>query len=182
MNRKAFFCILAALCFIGAGILIFIGVRRTSTPPVIEGLQSLGSVTLEAYDAGPDEAGEEGQYTIYYRYIDPKYGEIVYSPSVDRSDYDSFMFDREAAALDPDNAPKTTVRRYVYVYPDGKGGYEAHFEDNYMTPYEVSELIDPQDPVSSTVYFIVSGIVLLAGAYMLFLAFAGPRDKSELHP
>jgi hypothetical protein len=177
MNRKAFFIILTVLCFIGAGILIVIGVRRTSKPAVIEGLESLGELTLEAYDAAPDEEGEEGQYTIHYRYIHPKYGEIVYSPSVDRHDYDSYMFDREAAKLDPENAPKTTVRRYVYVYPTEKG-YESHFEDYYMSLYEVSELIEPSDPVSSTVYYIVAGIALLSGAYMLFLAFAGPRSKS----
>ena len=180
MSRKTFFIILAALCLIGAGILIVIGIRKTSKPAVIEGLESLGELTLEAYAAGPDEQGEEGQYTIHYRYIHPKYGEIIFSPSVDRSDYDSFMFDREAALLDPDNAPKTTVHRYVYVYPNGQGGYESHFEDNYMTLYEVSELIDPQDPVSSTVYFIVSGIILLAGVYMLSLTFTGPRGKDTV--
>lgn len=178
MNRKAFFIILAALCFVGTGLLIFIGIRNTTTSAVIEGLESLGELTLEAYDAQPDEEGEAGQYTIYYRCIHPKYGEIVFSPSVDKSDYDSYLFDREAAALDPENAPKTTVRRYVYVYPNN-GRYDAVFQDNYMTLYEVSELIDPSTKVSPTYYFIVSGILLLGAAYLLFLAFAGPRGKQE---
>ena len=177
MRKKVFFIILSVLCVAAAVILVLVGIRRTTQPAVIEGLESLGELTLEAYDAVPDESGEEGQYTIFYRYIDPKYGEIVFSPSVDRNDYESFLFDKNAAELDPENAHKTTVRRYVYVYPKD-GRYESVFQDTYMSLYEVSELIEPSEKASSTYYFIMCGILLLGGAYLLFLAFVGKRSEA----
>lgn len=171
MKRKIFFGILTALCVAAAILLVIIGVRRTAHSATVEGLDFLGDLTLEAYEAVPDEDGEEGQYTIYYRYIDPKYGEIVFSPSVDRLEYENFIFTREAAAQyeDLETAPKTTVRRYVYVYPTDTG-YDAVFQDRYMSLTDVSELIDPTPAVSATYYYIVAGILLLGGAYMLFLA------------
>lgn len=186
MNRKAFTIILAFLCVIGAVILAIVGVKRASRPAVIEGLTSLGELTLEAYDAST-EADEDGQYTIFYRYIDPKYGEIVFSNAVDSDDYYSYQYDRmRAEAAENGEIPgeitevtkKTEIRRYVYVYPSN-GRYEAVFQDRYMGLADVSDLIDPSPKVSSTYYYIVAGILLLAAAYLFFLAFTGKRKESE---
>ncbi len=185
MKKKIFFIILSVMCFIAAAVFVIVGVRRTNHPAVIDGLVSLGELTLEAYDAGPDESGD-GQYTIFYRYIDPKYGEIVFANSVDSDDYYSYMFDQmrieqaentEVPKENNEEAKKTSIKRYVYVYPEN-GRYEAAFQDRYMGLTDVSELIDPSPKVSSTYYYIVSGILMLGGAYMLFLALAGKRSKN----
>ena len=183
MKRKTFFIILAVMCLLGAIALTMIGVKATSHPAVIEGLTSIGEVTLEAYDAQPDDNGEDGQYTIFYRYIDPKYGEIIYANSVGADDYYSYKYDEMRAEAVQSEVPdetnettrKTEIRRYVYVYPkDGK--YESVFFDKYLGLTDVSELIDPAPKVTSTYYYIVAGILLIAGAYLFFLALTGKRS------
>lgn len=185
MKQKPLFLILAALCVVGAVLLVVVGARRTSQPAVIEGLTCLGELPLEAYDAGIDES-EGGQYTIYYRYIDPKYGEIVFANAVDSDDYYSYKYDEmrieqaentEVPEESNVEAKRSTIKRYVYVYPEN-GRYEAVFQDRYLGLADVSELIDPAPKVSSTYYYIVAGILLLGGAYLLFLALAGPRGKA----
>ena len=185
MTRKTFFIILAALCVAGAVVLAFVGVKTASHPAVVPGLTSLGERTLEAYDARKGENDEDEPYTIYYRYIDPQYGEIVFANAVGDEDYYSYQYDRmRADAAQEGEVPdendeltkKTTIKRYVYVYPMD-GHYEAVFQDRYMGLSDVSELIDPTPKVSSTYYYIVAGILLLAGGYLLFLAFTGKRTK-----
>ena len=187
MKRKTFFIILAVLCLSGAIVLALLGIKLTSRPAVIEGLTSLGQITLEAYDAQPDETGEDGQYTIFYRYIDPKYGEIVYANSVGEDDYYSYKFDEARAEAVQSEVPdetdeagetarRTEIRRYVYVYPKD-GRYEAVFFDRYQGLTDVSELIDPTPKVSSTYYYIVAGVLLIAGAYLIFLGLTGKRRE-----
>ena len=159
-----------------------IGIRATSHPAVIPGLVSLGELPLEAYDAQPDDSGD-GQYTVFYRYIDPKYGEIVFSNAVDAEDYFSYKFDEmraqeaemsEVPSEETEVTRKSVIKRFVYVYPKD-GRYEAVFQDRYLGLTDMSELIDPAPKVSSTYYYIVAGILLLAGAYLMFLAFTGKR-------
>ena len=101
MKRKPFFIILATLCIIGAVILLIVGIRVSMQPAVIPGLTSLGELTLEAFDAREGQNDEDEPYTIYYRYIDPKYGEIVFANAVGDEDFYSYQYDRmraEAAA------------------------------------------------------------------------------------
>ena len=188
MNRRIFFIILALLCVAGAVVLVVVGVRATSRPAVIPGLESLGEVTLEAYEARRGENTEDEPYTICYRYIDPKYGEIVFVNAVSDEDYYSYLYDRmRADAAQEGEVPEvtdevtkaTTIKRYVYVYPVD-GHYEAVFEDRYKGLSEVSDLIDPSPKVSATYYYIVAGILLLAGTYLMFLAFTGRRTPE--HP
>ena len=187
MNRKIFFIILALLCVAGSVVLVVVGVKATSRPAVIPGLESLGEVTLEAYEARRGENADDEPYTVYYRYIDPKYGEIVFANAVSDEDYYSFLYDRMRAddaqegevPEETDEVTKpTTIKRYVYVYP-ADGHYEAVFEDRYMGLTDVSDLIDPSPKVSATYYYIVAGILLLAGAYLLFLAFTGKRTPER---
>ena len=187
MNRKIFFIILALLCVAGSVVLVVVGVKTTSRPAVIPGLESLGEVTLEAYEARRGENAEDEPYTIYYRYIDPRYGEIVFANAVNDEAYYSFLYDRMRAddaqegevPTETDEVTKpTTIKRYVYVYP-ADGHYEAVFEDRYMGLTDVSDLIDPSPKVSATYYYIVAGILLLAGAYLLFLAFTGERTPER---
>ena len=187
MNRKIFFIILALLCVAGSVVLVVVGVKATSRPAVIPGLESLGEVTLEAYEARRGENAEDEPYTIYYRYIDPRYGEIVFANAVNDEAYYSFLYDRMRAddaqegevPTETDEVTKpTTIKRYVYVYP-ADGHYEAVFEDRYMGLTDVSDLIDPSPKVSATYYYIVAGILLLAGAYLMFLAFTGERTPER---
>ncbi len=187
MKRKTFFIILAVLCAAGAIVLTVVGIKASSHPAVIPGLTSLGEVTLEAYDARVSENAEDEQYTIFYRYIDPKYGEIIFANSVGDEDYYSYQYDRmRAESAEQTEVPdennevtkKTSIKRYVYVYPvDGR--YEAVFQDHYMGLTDVSELIDPSPKVASTYYYIVAGILLLAGAYLMFLALTGKRVPEQ---
>lgn len=188
MKRKTFYIILSILCFAAAVVLIVIGVRETMRPAVIPGLTSLGELPLEAYDSREGQNDEDEPYTIYYRYIDPKYGEIVFANAVGDEEYYSYQYDRmraeaaEQAEVPDENdetAKKSTIKRFVYVYPQD-GHYEAVFQDRYMGLADVSELIDPSPKVSSTYYYIVGGILLLAGAYFLFLAFTGKRKSSAV--
>ncbi|MBR4906103.1 MAG: hypothetical protein IKZ44_04540 [Clostridia bacterium] len=187
MNRKIFFIILALLCVAGSVVLVAVGIKATSRPAVIPGLESLGEVTLEAYEAQRGENADDEPYTIYYRYIDPKYGEIVFANAVSDEDYYSYLYDRmrvddaqegEVPEETDEVTKPTTIKRYVYVYPVD-GHYEAVFEDRYMGLTDVSDLIDPSPKVSATYYYIVAGILLLAGAYLMFLAFTGKRTPER---
>lgn len=185
MKRKTFFIIISILCFLGAAALVVIGIRATSHPAVIPGLVSLGELPLEAYDAQQElDENKNTQYTISYRYIDPKYGEIIYPTSVDATDYDSYKFDEmRAQEADMNEIPseetevtrKPVIKRYVYVYPKD-GRYEAVFQDRYLGLTDVSDEIYGAEPVNSTYYFIFSGILLIAGAYLMFIAFIGRRN------
>ena len=44
---------------------------------------------------------------------------------------------------------------------------------------DVSNDIDPAPTVSSTYYYIVASVLLLAGAYLMFLAFTGKRTPER---
>ncbi len=184
MKRKPFFIILATLCIIGAIVLLIVGIRVSLRPAVIPGLTSLGELTFEAFDARQEkDENNLTQYIVMYRYIDPKYGEIVLENNVDADDYYSYKYDElraeEASMTEvPEETneitKRTQIKRYVYVYPEN-GHYEAVFQDRYVGLADVSELIDPAPKVSSTRYYIVAGILVLAGAYLFFLAFVEKR-------
>ena len=176
--KKLWLMLLALICLIGVAVLIVIGIKRTAQSDLVEGLESLGLKTFEAYDAGPDEDGEEGSFIIYYRYVDPKYGEIIFSPSVDKNEYGSYLFDAEVAKTDPEHANRKTVDRYVYVFPLN-GKTESIIEDHTYSLDEVSKLIDPTPNVSATYYYIFAGILLLAGAYLLFIALVPKRTPEQ---
>ena len=185
MKRTILLSIVAILSIAGAFILAIVGINAASHPAVVPGLTCLGEVTLEAFDSRLGENDEDEPYTIYYRYIDPKYGEIVFANAVGEEDYYSYQYDlMRADAAQEGEIPsendevqrKASIRRYVYVYPEN-GRYQAVFQDNYMGLTDVSDLIDDTPKVSSTYYYIVAGILLLAGAYLLFIAFTGkPSD------
>ena len=183
MKRKTFFIIISVLCILGAIALTVYSVIVTTRPAVLPGLVSLGELPLEAFDAQQElDEYRNTQYTISYRYIDPKYGEIVYSTAVDATDYDSYKFDEMRVEEQPVEIPdenseltrKTQIKRYVYAYPDG-GQYAYRFYDRYMGLSDVSDEIYGAEPVNSTYYFIFSGILLIAGAYLMFIAIAGRR-------
>jgi hypothetical protein len=188
MNRKTFFIILAVLCIIGAAVFVVVGIRATSQSAVIDGLTSLGELTFEAFDARQEtDENNMKQYVVLYRHIDPKYGEIVLENIVDKDDYDSYKYDElraEQANLTevPEETneitKRTTIKRYVYIYPKD-GHYEAVFQDKYMALADVSELIAPATPVSSTYYYVFAALLLLVGAYLFFLAFAGKRTPEH---
>ena len=127
------------------------------------------------------------QYIVMYRHIDPRYGEIVLENNVDADDYYSYKYDEmraEQASMTeiPEETnevtKRTEIKRYVYVYPVD-GHYEAVFQDRYMGLTDISELIDPSPKVSSTRYYIVAGILVLAGAYLFFLAFVEKRTAAK---
>ena len=42
---------------------------------------------------------------------------------------------------------------------------------------DVSDLIRPTTPVSPTYYYVFAALLLLAGVYLLFIAFTGKRTK-----
>ncbi len=181
MNKKGWQFILAVLCFIGVAVLVVIGVKRASRSDLVEGLESLGQKTFEAYNTKTEEEDGETTYIVFYRYIDPKYGEIVFSPGVDKAEFDSCRYSlvnyETYHEMYPDTVKKPTIDRYVYVYPLN-GKTESIIEDQPYSLYEVSKLIDPTPTVSATYYYIFAGILLLAGAYLLFLVFV-PKCSKE---
>jgi len=183
INKKLWLILLSVICFCGVAVLIVMGVKRTSQPDLVEGLQSLGLKTFEAYDAKPyvkDEndpldADDSVTYVIYYRYIDSKYGEIVFSQGVDNQAYGDYQLSQLIAEENPEYAKTYSVERYVYVYRDN-GETKWTFEDKEKTLEEESKIIDPTVKTSSTLYYTVAGILLIAGAYLLFIALVPNRS------
>lgn len=214
MSRKTFFIILAALCVIAAGVLIFVGVKNSTQDPIKAGLTNLGPITL-TYDeestlaymnsknARPvnsnENEEEDAAYTVVFSYNHSQYGLIRYDLGVDtKAEYDELtaanadlVFSGDVFIEPDENAHalrKSTKEVYVYAWPkteeegretpeDENSRYNFKFEDRNRNLYEVSEEIDPSPKVSSTRYFIIAAIPLLGAAYLLFLAFAGPRGK-----
>ena len=187
MKRTILLSIVAVISIAGAFILAIVGIRAASHPAVVPGLTCLGELTLEAFESRIGENDEDEPYTIYYHYIDEKYGEIVYANAVGEEDYYSYLYDLmranaaqegEIPAENDEVLRKASIRRYVYVYPEN-GRYEAVFQDRYMGLTDVSDLIDDTPKVSSTYYYIVAGILLISGAYLLFLALTGTRSDAK---
>ena len=201
MNRKMFFIILAALCLVAAiGVVVF-GTIRSNAPVEVK---DLGLILLELDEqnetivqlkAGKKvdavEPDENGEYTICYRSIHPLYGEIRYLRTIDKDELSYFAFNiaNEKPTVNYDGEPimpdenettsfdKKMIERYVYAYSTPQG-YEFMFFDSHQTIDRVTTLIDEAPKVSTTRYYIVAGILLLGGAYLLFLAFAGKRKAA----
>ena len=110
LNRKFWQIILALMCFAAVAVLIVIGVKRTTQSDVIDGLESLGLKTFEAFDDKPYEKGADEPddvddsvtYIIYYHYFDPKYGEIVFSQGVDENEFADYNFGKSIAKNNPE--------------------------------------------------------------------------------
>ena len=202
MSRKHFFIILAALCLLAAIAIVVFGTIRSNQPVEVKylGLISLtldeeNEVIVQLQEGKKVDAvkpDENGEYTIGYVCEHPQYGEIRYLRSVDRDELSYFAFSiaNEKPTVDYDGEPimpeenekntfdKQIIERYVYAYPV-QDGYDFKFFDSYQTTDRVSALIDEAPKVSTTRYYIVAGILLLGGAYLLFLAFAGKRDRQK---
>ncbi len=180
--KKLWLTLLSLICLAGAVILVVIGIKRTSQSDLVEGLESLGLKTFEAYDAkqydrdedDPQDVDDSVAYVIYYHNFDPKYGEIVFSQGVDSQTYGDYQFSRLIAEDNPEYAKVYSVKRYVYVYRSN-GETKWMFEDKENSLEEESKLIDPTVKASSTIYYSVAGILLLAGVYLLFIVLVPKR-------
>lgn len=223
MNKRTFFLILAGLCLAASVILVVVGVKRAEQKPMVDGLKSLGRITL-TYDEektvnamsgkrsqAPDPEEDDEPYTVVFTNNQTQYGLIRYDLGVDtKEEFDELT----AATADfvytgdvfvEEGEPTQTLRKstrqlYVYAWPkseeeskntpeDENSRYHFRFYDDLMSMTDVEKQIEAdlaveQDScasasVSSTVYFIIAAIPLLGGAYLAFLAFAGPRSKQQ---
>ena len=100
--------------------------------------------------------------------------EIVFSQGVDSQTYGDYQFSRLIAEDNPEYAKVYSVKRYVYVYRSN-GETKWMFEDKENSLEEESKLIDPTVKASSTIYYSVAGILLLAGVYLLFIVLVPKR-------
>ena len=223
MNKRTFFLILAGLCLAASVILVVVGVKRAEQKPMVDGLKSLGRITL-TYDEEktvnamsgkrsqtPDPEEDDEPYTVVFTNNQTQYGLIRYDLGVDtKEEFDELT----AATADfvytgdvfiEEGEPTQTLRKstrqlYVYAWPkteeeskntpeDENSRFHFRFYDDLMSMTDVEKQIEAdlaveQDScasasVSSTVYFIIAAIPLLGGAYLAFLAFAGPRSKQQ---
>jgi hypothetical protein len=157
---------------------------------------------MDSKNARPADPNEEqdAAYTVVFTANHPQYGLIRYDLGVDtKTEFDELtaanadlVFTGDVFIEPDENAHalrKSTKEVYVYAWPkteeesrntpEGENSrYNFKFEDRIRDLYEISEEIDPSPKVSSTRYFIIAAIPLLGGAYLLFLAFAGPRGKA----
>ena len=157
MRKRTFFLILAALCLAAAVILVVVGVRRTAQDPIIDGLTSLGWITL-TYDeertvnymsskstqpADPD-GEEDAAYTVVFTYNHPQYGLIRYDLGVDtKSEYNELTAAKADLVFTGDvfiesNEDTQTVKRatkqaYVYAWPKTE-------EESRVTPEDENSL------------------------------------------
>lgn len=140
----------------------------------------------------PEDPDANDLYTVIYSYVHPQYGLIEYSFAVDtKREYDDLTTDRKPFVYEgdvfkePDGSEEAfrdnSKTTYVYAWPkteaeakadadSGNSLYNFKFSDSIRDLYDISEEIDPHEKVSSTYYFIVSGILLLGAAYLVFLA------------
>jgi hypothetical protein len=184
--KKLWLMLLSLICLIGVAILVVIGVKRTSQSDLVEGLESLGLKTFEAYDAKPyvpdeddlQDVDDSVAYVIYYHYFDPKYGEIVFSQGVDSQVFGDYQLSELIAKDNPEYAKVYSVNRYVYVYRD-EGEIKWTFEDKERTLDEESKIIDPTVKTSSTIYYTVAGILLMAGADLMFIGIVPRRTQEQ---
>lgn len=146
---------------------------------------------LQTVSEDPEEQAQNDLYTVIYSYIHPQYGLIEYDYAVDtKKEYDDLLTDRRPFVYEGDvfREPDETDEAfrdnsktvYVYAWPkteeesrkaagEGNSLYNFKFSDSIRDLYDISEEIEPTPKVSSTYYYIVSGILLLGGAYLLFL-------------
>ena len=175
MNKKLLLLLLAGLCIIGAAIFAVVGVFDLNGAESYENLTSLGDLTFYAHAASEEE---DGTYTIYYVSEDGLHTYARYD--VGKEEYDSYNFDVAVGMNEEvENPPQSRIKRYVYTYRKD-GEFREAIYDAYKTPYEVSQLIEDGNRVSSVRYYIFAGLLLLCGGYFIFLAFSkGRKPKTE---
>ena len=175
MNKKGLLLMLAGLCIVAAAAFAVVGMRNVNSAATYENLMSLGEVTFYAQAASVEE---DGTYTIYYVSED---GLHTYArDDVGKEEYDSYNFDVAVSMNeDVENPPQSRIKRYVYTYRKD-GEFREAIYDAYKTPYEVSQLIEDGNRVSSVRYYVFAGLLLLCGGYFIFLAFSrGAKPKEE---
>lgn len=167
MNKKIGLLILAGVCLIACIAFTAVGIHNTNRSAIYEGLTSLGEVTFYAKAASPEE---DGTYTIYYISEDGLHTYARYD--VGKEEYDSYNFDVAVSMNEEiENPPQSKIKRYVYTYRKD-GEFREAIYDSYKSLYEVTELIEDGNRVSSVRYYIVAGLLLLCGVYILFIAFS----------
>ena len=174
MNKKVLLLILAGLCIVACAAFVIVGIRNVNGAKTYENLQSLGEVTFVAQAAS---AEEDGSYTIYYVSEDGLHTYARYD--VGQEEYDSYRFDVAVGMNEEiENPPQSKIKRYVYTYRKDGEFCEAIY-DSYKTLYEVSQLIEDGNRVSSVRYYIFAGVLLLCGGYFIFLAFSKGKKSKE---
>ena len=175
MNKKVLLLILALLCILAAAAFAVIGILDLNGAASYKNLTSLGELTFYAQAAS---AEEDGTYTIYYVSEDGLHTYARYD--VGQEEYDSYQFDVAVGMNEEvENPPQSRIKRYVYTYRKD-GEFREAIYDTYKTPYEVSQLIEDGNRVSSVRYYIFAGLLLLCGGYFIFLAFSkGRKPKTE---
>lgn len=174
MNRKALLLIMAGICIVACAAFAVVGILNLNGAQTYDNLTSLGEVTFYATAASEEE---DGTYTIYYVSEDGLHTYARYD--VGREEYDSYRFDVAVSMNEEiENPPQSKIKRYVYIYRKD-GEFREAIYDSYKTPYEVSQLIEDGNRVSSVRYYVFAGLLLLCGAYFIFLAFSKPRGAKE---
>ena len=178
MKRKGLLLILAGLCIAAAAAFAVVGVLNINGAASYQNLTALGEVTFYAQAAS---AEEDGTYTIYYVSEDGLHTYARYD--VGQEEYDSYRFDVAVSMNEEiEEPPQSKIKRYVYTYRKD-GEYREAIYDNYKTLYEVSQLIEDGNRVSSGRYYVFAGLLLLCGGYFIFLAFSkGRNPKTENEP
>lgn len=174
MKKKGLLLILAGICIAACIAFMVVGILNTNNAAIYEGLTSLGEVTFYARAATPEE---DGTYTIYYKSEDGLHDYARYD--VGQEEYDSYNFD-VAVSMNEDieNPPQSKIKRYVYTYRKDGEFCEAIYDD-YKTLYDVSRMIEDGNRVSSVRYYVVAGVLLLCGIYIIFVAFRKRTVKTE---
>ena len=174
MNKRALLLILAGLCIVAAAAFAIVGALNINGAASYENLTSLGEVTFYAQAASEEE---DGTYTIYYVSEDGLHTYARYD--VGREEYDSYNFDVAVSMNEEiENPPQSKIKRYVYTYRKDNEFREAIY-DSYKSLYEVSQLIEDGNRVSSVRYYVFAGLLLLCGAYFIYLAFSRERKPKE---
>lgn len=174
MTKKTWLLILAGVCIAGCIAFTAVGIYTTNSAAIYDGLTSLGEVTFHAQAATPEE---DGTYTIYYVSEDGLHNYARYD--VGQEEYDSYQFDVAVSMNEEiENPPQSKIKRYVYTYRKDGEFCEAIY-DSYKSLYEVSQMIEDGKRVSSVRYYVVAGLLLLCGAYLMFLTLTGKHVPEQ---
>lgn len=140
MSKRTFFFILAGLSLIASVVLVIVGVKRAEQKPILDGLKSLGRITL-TYDEEKtvnfmnskdgqtvDPEAQSEPYTVVFTNNQTQYGLIRYDLGVDtKAEFDEltaatadFVYTGDGFVEEGDSTQslrRSTKQVYVYAWP-----------------------------------------------------------------
>lgn len=175
----ALFLLLGTLAF---GIIGFITARNT---PEATEINDYGMMSFYVYSFGygtafddqdtKKDTKEDADTDTTMQYVEYRNedGRFSFVREVSNDEYMDFQIARE------NEGEHRPVQRYVYTYRLN-GELQTIIQEQQLSDNQLREIIGNTNKVSAWQYFVFAGLLLVVGAYFLYLAFRPGKRKGTI--